>query len=205
MRTRIEVARTGNAGAKLRPARTRHRTHKRRAAARAVTLLVGILIGLGSGHLMPSRAAALETPGTGRCTTDPAATTVDYLVGMACPPAGFAEAVGYEPVLVHTIEGWRFTRPAWADGRCNGPIRNQGPFWNFGMACRTHDYGYDLVRFGVGDRADADALLYRDMTASCGGQWVVGSEACRALADWARTVLGAGDALGFDPEPLESA
>ena len=173
-------------------------------AARAATLLVGILIGMGSVHLLPSRAAAFATPGTARCATDVAATTTEYLVGVACPPPGFARELGYEPVLIRSAEGWRFTRPSWAEGRCNGPIRNQGLFWDFGVACQTHDYGYDLVRFGIGDRAEADALLYRDMLRSCQRQWLVGSEACQAVADWARTALRAGDAMGFDPEPLAS-
>jgi hypothetical protein len=176
----------------------------RRVTGRSLTLLVGVLIGLGSAHLLPSPAAAFAAPGSARCATDLDAATIDYLVGSACPPSGFAERLGYEPVLVRSAEGWRFTRPSWADGHCNGPIRNEGPFWDFAVACRTHDYGYDLVRFGLGDRGEADALLYRDMTASCGGQWIVGSEACRALADWARTALRAGDALGMDPEPLTS-
>lgn len=194
----------GTAGTRRRHTRARRRTRMRRVAGRSLTLFVGILIGLGSTHLLPSRADALATPGTNRCATDAEATTIDYLVGSACPPPGFAERIGYEPVLVRSAEGWRFTRPSSAEGHCNGPIRNEGPFWDFAIACQTHDYGYDLVRFGVGDRAEADALLYGDMLRSCEGQWLVGSEACRALADWARTTLRAGDALGFDPEPLAS-
>jgi hypothetical protein len=173
-------------------------------AGRSLTLLVGVLIGLGSAHLLPSPAAAFAAPGSARCAMDLDAATIDYLVGSACPPPGFAETLGYEPVLMNTAEGWRFTRPAWADGRCNGPIRNEGPFWDFELACRTHDYGYDLVRLGVGDRAEADALLYADMLRSCERQRLVGGEACRALADWTRTTLQAGDALGFDPEPQAS-
>lgn len=199
MRTWIVETGIGTAGP--RHVRAGRWTRTRWVGRRGLTLLVGILIGLGSAHLLLPRAAH-ATPGTARCATDPEAATIEYLVGAACPPPGFAESLGYEPVLVHTAEGWRFTRPTWADGRCNGPIRNEGPFWNFATACRTHDYGYDLVRLGVGDRAEADALLYSDMSASCRGQWLVGSEACLALADWARTVLGAGDALRFDPEPL---
>jgi hypothetical protein len=204
MQNAVAQTGTGKVETWTRPTRARRGRRARRIVARAATLLVGILIGMGSGHLLPSRAATLATPGNARCATEVAATTTDYLVGAACPPPGFARQLGYEPVLVRSSEGWRFTRPSWADGRCNGPIRNRGPFWDFAVACRTHDYGYDLVRFGIGDRAEADALLYRDMLRSCERQRLVGGEACRALADWTRTTLQAGDAMGFDPEPLAS-
>ncbi len=126
--------------------------------------------------------------------------TVAYLAGDACPPADFAATMGYEPVLVRTSYGWRYEKPAWAGGACSGPLSNQGMFWEFGHACRTHDYGYDLVRFGVGDRNRADALFYTDMMASCRGQSVTGIPGCRAIARWAHTVLVVGDATGFDPE-----
>jgi hypothetical protein len=65
-----------------------------------------------------------------------------------------------------------------------------------------HDYGYDLVRFGIGDRGEADGLLYNDMMASCSDRGIVGAMGCRTIAGWARAVLEVGDALGFDPEVL---
>lgn len=152
-----------------------------------------------------SNTVAAGTPGSRICRPTERVGTAAYLAGDACPPADFAATMGYEPVLVRTPYGWRYEKPAWAGGACSGPLSNRGLFWDFGHACRTHDYGYDLVRFGVGDRDQADALLYLDMMASCRGQSVTGIPGCRAIARWAHTVLVVGDATGFDPEPVVHA
>jgi len=141
------------------------------------------------------------TRGAPRCRDMPDATMLEYLTGVACPPEGFELVMGYEPVLVSTATGWRYTRPESADGRCSGPMPNAGLFWNFGDACRAHDYGYDLVRFGVGDRSAADVLMYRDMKRSCAANYPVGVSMCRTLADSAHAVLWIGDTSpGFEPE-----
>ena len=142
-------------------------------------------------------------PGSETCHEVAEATTVDYLEGAACPPAGFALTMGYEPVRVHTAYGWRYTKPASAGGTCSGPLSDTGPFWNFTYACRMHDYGYDLVRFGVGDRAEADGVLYRDMMLSCEEQGLVEARGCRSIANWAKAALRFGDAAGFDPAPAD--
>ena len=52
----------------------------------------------------------------------------------------------------------------------------------FVTAYQAHDYGYDLVRFGVGVRPKADELLYRDMKATCFRRGPVDGGACRCLA-----------------------
>jgi hypothetical protein len=174
------------------------RRHARRHAV--------VVLGLGSVAfvLLRSMTAAVATtaPGSPRCVRTEAASTADYLTGRVCPPEGFAEALGYEPLLVETPYGWRFTKPVSAGGSCSGPIHEHGPFWDFGAACRMHDYGYDLVRFGVAERPDADQLLYRDMKASCLQTGAVERPACKVLADTANAVLTVGDATGFDVELL---
>ena len=152
------------------------------------------------------RSAAATIPGTKRglpdCRVLSKATTAEYITGIACPPERFEDALGYRPVLVETPYGWRYTRPASADGGCSGPLGDTGPFWDFTDACRAHDYGYDLVRIGAGMRAEADALLYRDMMESCGTRGIVGIPACKTFAESAHAVLRFGDATGFDPVPL---
>lgn len=149
------------------------------------------------------RSASATIPGTERgvpgCVVVAEATTTEYIAGKACPPPGFAAVIGYEPVLVETQFGWRYTRPSSADGGCSGPIGDTGPFWDFADACRAHDYGYDLVRVGKGDRAAADDLLYRDMMQTCGARGAVATPACKAVAESAHAVLVIGDATGFDP------
>lgn len=170
------------------------RAHKVRFALLAATVVVLVRSVAGA---MPAEAA-----GSPRCVVDTSGGTVAYLVGEACPPEGFVETMGYEPVLIQTAYGWRYAKPAEADGRCSGPISDRGPFWDFTAACQTHDYGYDLVRFGVGRRADADRVLFRDMMADCHRRGVVETGACKALAEWARAVLEIGDVTGFEPESV---
>ena len=155
------------------------------------------------------RSAAASVPGTEPgvpdCQVLSAATAIEFITGSACPPDGFADALGYQPVLVETTYGWRYTRPASADGGCSGPLGDTGPFWNFTDACRAHDYGYDLVRMGTGDRAAADALLYRDMMQSCDSRGTVAIPACKTFAESTHAVLRIGDATGFDPVPVAQA
>jgi hypothetical protein len=182
---------------RVRPRRTRLRLPRRHPV---LGVFVPVLVVAFARSALGSVPDA--TPGAPVCRQIPEATTVQYLTGRACPPAGFAEAFGYEPLLVSTATGLRYTRPASADGGCSGPIADRGPFWDFGDACRAHDYGYDLVRFGVGARHAADALLYHDMRRSCAANYAVGVSMCRTLADSAHAVLWVGDTSpGFEPRP----
>jgi hypothetical protein len=152
-----------------------------------------------------SGPAPEPTPGSATCRVMANATAEDYLTGVACPPVGFRDLLGYDPVLVSTSWGWRYTRPAQADGRCSGPLGAVEGVMRFDTACRTHDYGYDLVRFGLGDRHEADELLFRDMMTACAARDAVTGGGCRAFAHWTHTVLEVGDATGFDPAPLAVA
>jgi hypothetical protein len=183
----------GAVPARLPEARNRSRTWSRRICLIA---LCGSITWSISGRV------EAEMPGSDTCVPHSTATAEEYLTGDACPPDGFADTLGYEPVLMLTEYGWRYTKPGWAGGFCSPPLTDHGPFWDFESACRTHDYGYDLVRFGVGDRAAADRLLYRDMTATCMATDVFGGTACRAMARWANAALRVGDVTGFDPEPF---
>ena len=150
-----------------------------------------------------SGPAPARTPGFRVCREASKGTTEAFITGQACPPSGFSDALGYEPRLVKTPAGWRYTRPVEADGRCNGPL---GGFAEpeFEKACQAHDYGYDLVRFGVGVRAEADELLYRDMMTICFQRGPLVGGACRCLAHWTKTVLEVGDVAGMDPNPLRA-
>lgn len=187
MRTAIEI-----------PRRTRRRSHAFRHPVRLLlTAIVLVMLAKSAVARVPA-----TMPGAPECRDLPGATTVQYETGTACPPDGFATIIGYTPVLVQTRAGWRYTRPISADGGCSDPLADEGPFWDFGDVCRAHDYGYDLVRFGIGERTEADALLYRDMKRSCAANGPVGAPACKALADSAHAVLWAGDVSpGFEPGP----
>lgn len=163
---------------------------------------------IGTPLVLLARSALADVPaavtGAPVCKVLPGATARQYETGEACPPAGFAEAARYEPVLEQTPAGWRFTRPTDADGGCSGPLPDEGVFWDFGAACRAHDYGYDLVRFGVGDRTASDDLLYWDMKRTCRANSAFGAPMCKTLADSAHAVLWVGDmSPGFEPDPDE--
>ena len=163
--------------------------------------IVAVLVLRSAASASPTSLAGAPT-----CRHLPNATTTQYLTGEACPPHGFRPAFGYEPVLERTPAGWRFTRPWFDDGGCSGPLADAGPFWDFGAACRAHDYGYDLVRFGVGERADADATMYRDIKATCAAQNAVSRPACKTIADSAHAVLWLGDVSpGFEPTQLAAS
>jgi hypothetical protein len=184
---------------------TRNRKADRRHGHRALYVRGGLFLFVWFAGWSVTGSAPAAPLGSPTCIPRSAATTRDYLTGVVCPPAGFRELLGYDPILVHTAPGWRYTKPAWADGRCSGPLHNVGRTLELETACRTHDYGYDLVRFGVGIRAEADELLYRDMMTICSARGSLTASGCRAVARWTRTVLEVGDATGFDPEPLVQA
>jgi len=169
--------------------------HARRRAIVTLTFLLGALAVRSAASASPAAAS-----GSVMCRDIASATTIEYITGVACPPEGFAAALGYEPLLERTPAGLRYTRPEDADGGCSGMLGDEGPFWDFGAQCRAHDYAYDLVRFGVGSRADADAQLQRDMKATCAARGIVGRPACKTVADSAHAVLWVGDVSpGFEP------
>ena len=176
--------------------------HARHHGHRLVLVTAGALLVLARSM---ASATPAPIPGSPRCVEASSADSQDYLTGRVCPPAGFAATMGYKPVLARTPYGWRYLKPSWAGGDCSGPLTDRGPFWDFRTACRTHDYGYDLVRFGVAERPEVDRLLYRDMKASCLAAGRVEGGPCKVLADTAYAVLTVGDATGFDPEPVAHA
>src|SRR5919106_635773 len=83
---------------------------------------------------------------------------------------------------IRPIGSSRYLRPAWADGECS-VIPDTGPYWDATWPCQTHDYGYDLVRFGVADRVEVDDLLLDDLHSNCGRMDdAVGRVSCGAVA-----------------------
>jgi hypothetical protein len=67
----------------------------------------------------------------------------DYLTGAIPPPADFAKVMGYEPRRVETAHGTRMQDPL---GSASAP-GGIGPTKEFDPAAKTHDYGYDLLRY----------------------------------------------------------
>jgi hypothetical protein len=91
----------------------------------------------------------------------------DYLTGAIPPPADFEKVMGYKPYAIQTAHGQRMQDPL---GYASVPGKI-GPVKEFDKAAKTHDYGYDLLRYyeakGTplkGDaRKAADAQFRKDM------------------------------------------
>jgi hypothetical protein len=100
---------------------------------------------------------------------DPAQLMRDLLTGAVPPPEGFAEVMGYSPVMVENEWGVRMRDPY---GDCSAP-GGIGPDGEFKAVCKTHDYGYDLLRYfdrvgaplGPEARKAADAVFRADLFA----------------------------------------
>lgn len=90
-------------------------------------------------------------------------------------PPGFEAVMGYSPVL----EEGRLVKP---DGGCSTPFSLEPS--EFSWACRAHDFGYDMLRFGERTgrspsphlRRAIDAQFHQDMMGACR------DNGCRLLA-----------------------
>jgi hypothetical protein len=67
----------------------------------------------------------------------------EYLTGARPPPADFEQVMGYKPYQIDTKHGPRMQDPH-GDASAPGKI---GPDKEFDPAAKTHDYGYDLLRY----------------------------------------------------------
>jgi len=91
----------------------------------------------------------------------------DYLTGATPPPADFEKVMGYAPVRVQMHYGTRMQDP-FGDASSPGKI---GPVEDFDPMAKTHDYGYDLLRYyakkgtplGPEGRKAADQLFRDDL------------------------------------------
>ncbi|HLL53837.1 MAG TPA: hypothetical protein VK447_09840 [Myxococcaceae bacterium] len=67
----------------------------------------------------------------------------EYLTGARPPPADFEKVMGYKPFAIQTKHGQRMQDP---HGAASAPGKI-GPDKEFDPAAKTHDYGYDLLRY----------------------------------------------------------
>lgn len=124
----------------------------------------------------------------------------DYLMDIACPPPGF----GYMPLVVSTPSGLRTKNPK---GECSGGLPDTWLWYDFTQACRTHDYAWDLVRFGApgADLHDSNAFLFEDMQLHCDTRAFLFRIACRTDANAVFSGLEALVAAGGGPTFGENA
>ncbi|MBN1205051.1 MAG: hypothetical protein JXB05_09030 [Myxococcaceae bacterium] len=91
----------------------------------------------------------------------------EYLTGARPPPADFEKVMGYKPFSIQTKHGTRMQDP---HGSASAPGKI-GPDKEFDPAAKTHDYGYDLLRYynkkgtplAPEARKAADALFREDL------------------------------------------
>ncbi|GDY32223.1 phospholipase A2 [Gandjariella thermophila] len=105
-------------------------------------------------------------------------------------PADFTATTGAPaPVTVRTPDGLlRTVNPA---GGCSAPWGEDNTPWDFGIACKAHDLGYDLLRYeerkgqplGQDTRRALDARLARDMHAQCEANPRGSARECHVVAD----------------------
>ncbi len=157
------------------------------------TRLAGPLAAVVAGGVLALAAAPIDTATALPGSPDGAAgRAVDLLTGphpadaLAALPADFATHASYRPVLVDGV-------PARADGGCSSPVPLPA---RFEPACRTHDLGYDLLRYaadagrplGPWARARLDAQLAERMRATCADD-PAGAPGCAAAAETAAVAV----------------
>jgi hypothetical protein len=157
---------------------------------RVAALLLALAVALGLG---PAGAAAPLAPAL---ATRPAAerggerSDADHgRPPEAAAPPGFATVMGYEPVpaRLHGSGPERLVKPS---GSCSSPL-GQKPF-GFGVICKAHDFGYDLLRFAARSGREAavpaarrliDGQFDHDLHAHCAAtRHGFGRLACDGLA-----------------------
>ncbi|MBM7460263.1 hypothetical protein ACIBED_05560 [Rhodococcus coprophilus] len=162
-----------------------------------VALCVSATPSPAAGRL-PSAAGAVPANEIASSEFTPAVTvhalaTDDTAAALAALPAGFATAMGYSPV---TEPG--FTSDAVLvdpRGDCSSPVPLPS---SFETACRTHDLGYDMLRYardtgqelGPDARRELDAMLARHLYAACDSEAARGDITCRPAALVASTFVG---------------
>ena len=126
----------------------------------------------------------------GLCKEMRRASVRQYLTAEACAPRGFEEKFGYYPV-VYVAAGYQGAggiRYRNDEGDGCSHFESHGNNYDFLNACKTHDYGYDLLRFGPlrGSkylrRREVDRFFHDDMRASCNSYRGNARRGCRLRA-----------------------
>lgn len=125
-------------------------------------------------------------PSPPACAVIENARMTDYLTGRACPPEGFP----YQPEIVEVPGGLRMTDPK---GSCSsGSLPSTTADYDFATACRTHDYGYDLLRYlelSGGRRRAVDGFFLEDMRLDCMDRVEEAKEHCLTAASLAHRAI----------------
>lgn len=162
-----------------------HRAHRAiRLAVWAFTLLVlaGVNLAL---HVATAAGDTVESSRADHISPAGAAVTAlvgtDHARALQLLPPDFEAVMGYRP---QPDDGY----PIDPDGSCSSPVTLPSIFEPL---CKTHDFGYDLLRYadrtgaplGAWARLALDRMLVERMSAACS------DEACSAAAEATRVGL----------------
>ncbi|TLW92071.1 phospholipase [Saccharomonospora piscinae] len=184
------------------PASRIPRPRRRLPRGRVARLLLLVLVVAGFG-VIASRPEAEPPPhpGSGDVTgsatgSNPAAErAVEALLdprrsaeALALLPPDFAAITRVEAATERALDGT--IRAVHVGGGCSAPWGDDSTRWNFGTPCRSHDLGYDLLRYAErkGEplapelRESLDHRLSADMAATCDANPLGTHSLCRSVA-----------------------
>jgi len=133
----------------------------------------------------------------GLCNEATESCVMGILRGSESAPDGFAAWLSARPGGKGRVTYYKLgkgRRAMRSDGGCSSPLGNTGASFNFTNACKTHDLGYDLMRFfGSSGRRGSirmavDSNFSGDMRAHCSGRSIFLRGQC---GRWATVYYGA--------------
>jgi phospholipase A2-like protein len=150
----------------------------RRHLSTSAWLLSLTLVLLGFGFVTSRPPAPPNRPLTGGALA--AQRAIDAMTSpgpqptaLALLPADFTRVTGVVPGVLRARDGT--VRVAHVDGGCSAPWGDDNTKWDYGVPCKAHDLGYDLLRYAdkIGQplpasaRTALDARLMADMHNTC--------------------------------------
>ncbi|CAM3158342.1 phospholipase A2 [Saccharomonospora xinjiangensis] len=170
---------------------------RRRKPGGIARLLLLVLLVVGFGFLASrseaTPAGVTDAPADGTVTA--AERAVEALLdprrsaeAVSALPADFAAVTGVEVATQRALDGTE--RAVHVGGGCSAPWGDDSTRWDFGTPCRSHDLGYDLLRYAerkgspldAGYREQLDDRLSEDMYATCDVNPRDTPELCRSVA-----------------------
>ncbi|UJW35530.1 phospholipase [Saccharothrix sp. AJ9571] len=157
-------------------------------------LLLVTLVVVAFGFVA-SRSAPLPDQGPPQGGVADAQRAVEALVtpgaeptALGLLPADLNEVLGVTAAAEPARDGT--VRAIHVGGGCSAPWGEDSTRWDFGVACKSHDLGYDLLRYADNQghpldpkwREALDARLSTDMQATCDINPMGSSGSCKAVA-----------------------
>ncbi|HKS44361.1 MAG TPA: phospholipase A2 [Amycolatopsis sp.] len=150
----------------------------RNALSTSAWMLVLAIGLLGFGFVASRPAAPPDRPLTGGALA--AQRAIESLASpgaqptaLSLLPSDFTQVTGVVPGVTRARDGT--VRVVHTDGGCSAPWGDDNTKWDYGVPCKAHDLGYDLLRYAdhIGQplpasaRSSLDARLSADMHNTC--------------------------------------